>query len=204
MNKQPKPAQVCACERRAASMAALVLLVSGFLCSLVAMAAPAGAHSDKGSIVIINKEPAGPLGIRYVVEITFASDGHRAPDAVATLVAESDGEKIGPLPLKPVEGKTGEYEVTAMFSSSGDWNTRFTSLDPAAVLEITEYLGVVSDPSAATTRVAAEPVSVDPSAPDTALKKDSGNGGVVGLLALALASAGAVFVLRRARSADKP
>ncbi len=204
--------------RRNSVLTVVVVLIAGFLFGLGA-ASPAGAHSDKGSIVIINKEPAGPLGIRYVVQVTFVSDGHRASEATATLVAESEGQSLGPLPLTPVADKTGDYEVTAVFPASGAWNVRFTSLEPTAVLEITEYLGLTPDAAAPTTtsfvgaespvsapiatEPAGQPVSDQATESISSSKKDSGPSWVVGLLGLGVLAGGAVAFRRRTRSGNK-
>ncbi len=130
-------------------------LVGGVLLCLFSLtvAAPSGAHSGKGSIQIVNREPVGSLTIHYVVEISFVADGHPASEAVATVVGKSAGANIGPVPLAPVAGRTGTYEATVIFPAAGAWDIRVTSLDPTAVLVQTETLEAAVDMSVAPTSV---------------------------------------------------
>jgi MYXO-CTERM domain-containing protein len=142
-------------------------LLGGVLLCLfgLSVAAPSGAHSGKGSIKIVSREPAGPLAIHYVVAISFIADGHPASDAVATIVGESAGLRIGPVPLTPVAEGTGTYEATVIYPAAGAWDIRITSLDPTAVLLQAESLSPTVDTSAAPTSAPpVTPVQTDPDA----------------------------------------
>ena len=80
---------------------------------------------------------------------------------MATVVAEADGLRVGPVPLAAVPGSKGTYEATVQFPSSGVWQTRFSALDPTAFLERTE---TVTEPTTTTVL----PTTVPPTVPETA------------------------------------
>ncbi len=139
-------------------VAGVLLCVSG-----LSVTVPAGAHSGKGSIKIVSRDPAGSLTIHYVVEISFVADGHPASEAVATVVGESAGLSIRPELLAPVAGKTGTYEATVVYPTAGVWEIRIASLDPTAVLLLTETFSPAVDTSAApTSSPPASPMRTDP------------------------------------------
>lgn len=166
-------------------------LLGGVLLCLFSLtvAVPSGAHSGKGSIKIVSREPVGSLTIHYVVAISFVPDGHPASEAVATVVGKSTGLSIDPVPLAPVAGKTGTYEATVIYPAAGVWDIRITSLDPTAVLAQTETLeAAVGTPVA--------PTSVPPGTP--AVTGNSSRAWVVGAIGAGLLGAVAAFWRRRA------
>jgi copper resistance protein C len=199
----------------------LALVVIGLVAVIVAGgAARAGAHEGEGQFTVSLVDPPAPRApgsVRYQVLLTYVNDGHPAPDATVTAVAEGP-TTVGPLPM--AEAAEGTYEATVAFPSPGAWTVRFTAVTPAAVLEVTQDL-----PAAATTTVASTvppPTSTPPSAlpatsPSTAPgstigdpgeaagdKDDDGGGGVwpVVLLALgagAVVAVGAAVLVRRRR-----
>ncbi len=122
---------------RARTGACLLRLFS-LIAALAMIGSPAQAHTGKGTIEIRSSDVTGPLTIRYVALITFDGDGHGAPDAVATIVAEAGTSVVGPVSLVPLPGGKGMYEGTITFPSAGTWQIRFSSLDPIAFLARTE------------------------------------------------------------------
>ena len=115
-------------------------LIASSIVAALGLAFPAAAHSGDGAIELVSAESAGPLAVRYEVAITFTADGHVAPDAVATVVAEVDGVPVDPVPLAGVAGKEGRYAATVNVPEPGTWQVRFSSLEPTAILERTETI----------------------------------------------------------------
>ena len=210
------------------SVAVLLVLVLAVILAVAVVvgggAAPAGAHEGDGQLTISLVDPPAPRApgsVRYQVLLTYVNDGHPAPDATVTVVAEGP-TTVGPLPM--TEATEGTYEATVAFPSPGAWTVRFTAVTPAALLEVTQDL-----PAAATTTVASTvppPTSTPPSAlattvPSTATSTapgstagdpseaedggdDDGGGGVwpVVLIALgagAVVAVGAAVLARRRR-----
>ncbi len=99
------------------------------------VASPAAGHSDDGTITAAGGDRVTGPSVRVEAAITFNSDGHAAPSATATVVAERSGAAtVGPVPLKR-DAATGAYTTTIELPQPGTWTLRYTSLSPIAVLE---------------------------------------------------------------------
>jgi hypothetical protein len=97
---------------------------------------PGAAHDAKGSIVI-DSVTSTSTGLNVVVEVTFVGDGHRAPAATVTVVAErTTARKVGPQIMRPNDTEIGFYESVLLVAKPEEWTYRFTSLNPAAYLEV--------------------------------------------------------------------
>jgi len=152
----PVPGRRIGATLAVASSSATALLVVGIVLVVVGVAgvvggaARAGAHEGEGELAVSlvdPPDPRAPGSVRYRVLLTYVNDGHPAPDATVTVVAEGAAAAVGPLPM--AEATEGTYEATVAFPSPGTWTVRFTAVTPAAVLELTQEL-----PAAATTTVA--------------------------------------------------
>ena len=142
--------------------------------------APASAHDGKGILVVESTGPTEGLAIPFVVRLTWAGDGHAAVDATVTATAlGTDATTTTPVPMQPV-GQDGRYEATVEVPEPGPWTIRFTSVTPAATLEVEE---TVTPPS--TTSTTAQPTTTIVAPTRTAAEAgpdDEGNG-VGGMLA---------------------
>lgn len=205
-----------------------VLIVVATFVIPVGVTFPAAAHSGRGAIELVGSAVTGPLAVHYEVEITFTSDGHPAPDGVATIVAEADGIQVGPVPLTAIAGRKGSYEATVNYPTRGTWQTRFSSLDPTALLERTETITETTttiqiDQSAATSSVQATTLDTaaasDPPvptqgdvpaarSPDTTITPEPGRTGRgalfvwVGIFGIGIVAGGLVWTRTRKRSRD--
>ena len=129
----------------------MVTLIGVGAC-VIGPANPASAHGDVGTIEVVSITSAAPLSLRVEANITFVGDGHAAPAATATVVAERAGATtVGPITLTAA-GTTGRYSAMVALPSAGEWTLRLTSLSPTAVLERRET--VIPSP---TTSVAGGP-----------------------------------------------
>lgn len=116
--------------RRWFSMVLAVVAVA----SLWLDAGRAAAHSDDGTITAVGPDRVSGPTVRVEATITFNSDGHVAPTATATVVAERAGaDTVGPVPLKR-DPAAGSYTASIKLTP-GTWTLRYTSLSPTAVLE---------------------------------------------------------------------
>ena len=153
-------------------LAATVLVpVLAIALGLLAVAQPASAHGDDGAIEVVSVTVAAPLSLRVEANITFVGDGHAAPEATATVVAERAGAPaVGPVTLN-ASGPTGRYSATITLPSPGEWTLRLTSLSPTAVIERRETVAqppTTSTVAVATTTGVAVTTTVAPSPTTTA------------------------------------
>lgn len=187
--------------------AALIL----FCAALVTLGTPpAHAHEGEGILELESRGTAASASVPYVVRLTWANDGHPAIDATVTATPiDRSGTPQTPVPMQ-FEGEDGRYSGTVAFPSDGTWTVRFTSVTPAATLEITEEVTAppTSTPSTTTTAAADEPAepAVDVEAPSAERASDAEDrddgGGVTGLVVGALVAAvvtACVVVAMRAR-----
>ena len=131
----------------------IMVLVSVVCGASLALAPPVAAHSDDGTITAAGGDRVTGTSVRVEATITFNSDGHAAPSATATVVAERPGSTpVGPVPLKR-DAATGVYAATIQLTSPGTWTLRYTSLSPTAVLErnITVDAVILTTPAPAST-----------------------------------------------------
>jgi hypothetical protein len=97
---------------------------------------PGAAHDAKGSI-FVDSVTSTSTELSVVVDVTFLGDGHRAPAATVTVVAErTNARKVGPRIMRPKDTEIGLYESTLLVAKPEEWTYRFTSLNPAAYLEV--------------------------------------------------------------------
>jgi hypothetical protein len=97
---------------------------------------PGAAHDAEGSI-IVDSVTSTSDGLSVVVEVKFLGDGHRAPAATVTVVAErTNARKVGPRRMRPKDTEIGLYESALLVANPEEWTYRFTSLNPAAYLEV--------------------------------------------------------------------
>lgn len=136
--------------------ATLVLLCA----ALVTLALPgASAHEGEGILEVESRSADGGSRVPYVVRLTWTNDGHPAVDATVTATPiDPSGAPQTPVPME-FQGAGGRYAGTIEFPSDGTWTVRFTSVTPAATLEIVEE--VVAPPTTTTTTEAGE--AADPS-----------------------------------------
>jgi hypothetical protein len=141
----------------------------GIVAALVPASSPADAHGDTIDFAIA----AGPDG-RVTAAATWSNDHHPVEEPVAgTLLATAaSGQRIGPVPLVPIQGKDGVLTIVQPLPK-GTWTVVAESAVPAigrgeAVLKVgvpgAEPVGAVTPSAAAATPSAAavaEPRSGD-------------------------------------------
>lgn len=109
---------------------AVVLGLLGALGLGLVGAAPAAAHSETGAIELVTAEPSGSGGlVRYVVRLTYENDGDPVADATVTAVA-------GATPIALAPGVERGLYTADVEASGGATQIRFTSVTPAATLEV--------------------------------------------------------------------
>jgi hypothetical protein len=182
-------------------LSAAALLCVLFLC----VGSAAAAHEGDGRLEVVQASPGDGTTVDYQVRLTYVADGHGAPDATVTAVAEQPAATATvPVQLQP-GAEEGLYAGTVTFPSPGDWTVRFTSVTPAATLEQAQ---AVSAPATApttpsTTTTVATTAPADEVATDTA--EDDGSGfpvvPVIALGVIAAAGLGAWVFTARRRSA---
>lgn len=100
----------------------------------------ASAHEKKGIITVVGAPSPSHDGVSVKVKITFSGDGHLAPEATVTVVAEHATQpKVGPLTLSQIPGETGIYTTDLPLGGTGKWTVRFSALSPTSYLE-TSYV----------------------------------------------------------------
>lgn len=174
---------------------------------------PAAAHDDAGQIALVGTG----IGVEamtgdFVVDVSFQNDGHGAPAATVTLVAEDGaGNRIGPVAMSATQ-PDGRYAGSLTFPAPGAWTVRVTSLSPSASLEVPF---VVMAPPTSTTSAPATSAPTppggsttsgvgQPATEDAATTSDSTSGGsglllvVIGVLVVALLGGG--FAAWKART----
>lgn len=185
------------------ALARLAVGLAGLLAASLAVApGMASAHDDTGSLTVASTAPGGPGAITYVVDVTYANDGHGAAGATVTVVAEgADGALVGPVPLTPA-GEDGRYQATVQFPTGGPWALRFTSLSPLAVAELLQEVDPGPGSTAPTTGTtptsgtASPPGPTVPAAASAAGGDEGGeDGSSVGLLLLLLGAVAALAAL---------
>lgn len=115
-------------------------LIAGLVAIVVAVLAtgtPARAHGGEGELTLESTAAEGAGVVRYELELRFADDNHTANDATVTAVAVPNtgpgSEKVGPVQFDHVA--EGRYVGRVAFPSKGEWNVRFTAIDPPASLQ---------------------------------------------------------------------
>jgi hypothetical protein len=178
------------------------------LAALLALAGPAAAHGDEGSLEVLEATPADVgSAVTYVVELTYANDGDPVSGRTVTATASLGGTPSAPVAMEPGEAP-GTYSATISFPSPGNWTVRFDSADPVAELEVTFRV----DPPPPTT----EPPPTTAAPPPTTIANagaqldpddESGGNGPPGVLIGGLvvtgllAVAGVVLLVRQRRAA---
>lgn len=141
------------------------------------------AHDGKGVLVIESQGPAQGLAIPVVVRLTWQDDGHAAVDATVTATAVADdGTATTPVPLEPLD-QDGRYAATVETPRPGAWTIRFTSVTPAATLEVEE---TVSPPTTTSTTAQTTTTTETPlkTAAETTPDEGLGLGGVLAAIFL--------------------
>jgi hypothetical protein len=171
-------------KKYAAGTRIAAVAAAGFalLVALAAGAPPAAAHEGEGALALQVADPPAPTGpgsVRYQVLLTFLNDGHPAPDATVTAVAEQSGAtgRVGPLTMAPGTAE-GTYEATVAFPSAGTWTVRFTAVTPPALLELAQEVQPAA--SVATTSAAPTTSAADTSAATTSTIFGPTSGGAEG------------------------
>ncbi|CAN5569707.1 hypothetical protein BH18ACT1_BH18ACT1_06790 [soil metagenome] len=201
-------------KRTRAPLAVGVAVLPAFLLTGIGSAA---AHSERGVVEVVSREPVVDVGLDSVVRLTYEDDGDAVSDPTLTAVAVSpDGVEADTVVLS-AGGGPGLYEGDVPLSEQGTWRVRFTSVTSAATLEVTEE----RSPSVATSTTTAPTTTEAPSTttedeqdeiPNDQVGNSVSSGGsgagtlvFVGLL-LALLVVGALAVrdMRRRRTADAP
>ena len=187
-------------------------IVAVYVALAILGAVPASAHEGEGVLELEAQADAPGPSVPYVVRLTWADDGHPAIDATVTATAiDPSGTPQTPVPMQQ-QGDDGRYSATVAFPDGGAWTVRFTSVTPAATLEVEQD---VSDPPpstaasstssgmTSTTQESAGAGSSDgerASPPDGSEDDDGGIAGLLAALLLVLIVAGGLFGAIRARS----
>jgi hypothetical protein len=185
------------------------LSAAALLCTVVlAVGSVAAAHEGDGRIEVLQATPAPYLAVDYQVRLTYVADGHGAPDATVTAVAEQPGAAAA-APVQLTAGaEEGLYAGTVSFPAPGDWTVRFTSVTPAATLEqpqsVTAPGPTVTRPPPTSSTTVPIAAGADEVAADS--EEDDGSGFPVVpvaavVLVLAVAGLGAWAMSARRRSA---
>jgi hypothetical protein len=147
------------------TVATAAAVAAGALTLGVAGAAPAGAHSGDGTIVVEQVHPAG-TSIHYIVLVTSDNDGRPAGDATVTATpVAADGTAQTPFTLAPSGADDGRYSGAVEFPEPGDWTVRFTSNEPT---------GTVDEAQTVTPSATSTPGSPDGGAGDTSADAAAG------------------------------
>lgn len=184
------------------------LSAAALLCTLVlAGGSVAAAHEGDGRLEVLRATP-GYMAVDYQVRLTYVADGHGAPDATVTAVAEQPGAAAATPVQLSAGAEEGLYAGTVTFPGPGDWTVRFTSVTPAATLEQPQ---AVTAPGPTVTRpppTTSTTVSTAAGADEVAAVSDEDDGSgfpvvpvVAVVLVLAAAGLGAWAVRARRRSA---
>ncbi|QKJ18227.1 hypothetical protein [Microbacterium hominis] len=195
----------------AAAAAGLLALAS------LLVAAPASAHDEIGTLVIVSTEPAessageGAIDLLVEIELTFVNDGHPATtSATVTAIAEgADGSTVGPVIAAP-SGTAGIWTANLTLPTAGEWTVRLSSLTPkatleqvvqAAPLEPTPTEEPAATPTPAPTATAAPPIDDASGTPASATDDAIGwvLGSVVGALAITAVVLAVLLPRRSAR-----
>ncbi|MDQ1653631.1 MAG: hypothetical protein QOI35_2831 [Cryptosporangiaceae bacterium] len=109
----------------------VLVVVAGGLIGIVAALVPASSPADAHGDTIDFGLTAGPDG-RVTATATWANDHHAVSEPVAgTLLATAaSGQRIGPVPLVPVQGKVGVLTI-AQPLPKGTWTAVAESAVPA-------------------------------------------------------------------------
>lgn len=185
------------------------LSAAALLCTLVlAGGSAAAAHEGDGRLEVLQATPGQYLAVDYQVRLTYVADGHGAPDATVTAVAEQPGAAAAAPVQLSAGAEEGLYAGTVTFPGPGDWTVRFTSVTPAATLEQPQ---TVTAPGPTVTRpppTTSTTVSTAAGADEVAAVSDEDDGSgfpvvpvVAVVLVLAVAGLGAWAVRARGRSA---
>lgn len=185
------------------------LSAAALLCTLVlAGGSAAAAHEGDGRLEVLQATPGQDLAVDYQVRLTYVADGHGAPDATVTAVAEQPGAAAATPVQLSAGAEEGLYAGTVTFPGPGDWTVRFTSVTPAATLEQPQ---AVTAPGPTATRpppTTSTTVSTAAGADEVAAVSDEDDGSgfpvvpvVAVVLVLAVAGLGAWAVRARRRSA---
>lgn len=130
-------------------LAAILAVIGAAAGLLVAMAAPAGAHSDAGTMTITTAEQIDPTTVRVEAGIVFANDGHLALDAsVSATLTGPAGATVGPTPLAKQPGNTSLYRADIAVPGPGSWAVAVSSTDPTS--QATATVEVAAQPSTTT------------------------------------------------------
>lgn len=130
------------------------------LAVLVALAAPAAAHGDTGTMEVVRAEVTEGLTARVEVGVLH-EDGDLAEEAtVKATLRHVDGTTVGPVALEPVSG--ARYGATVELPRAGEWTLTARSTGPEA--EATSTFTAEADAPATTlattsTTAEAEPVA---------------------------------------------
>lgn len=173
-------------------------------------AVPAHAHEGEGVLALESALDAAGLSVPYVVRLTWGNDRDPAVDATVTATPiDPSGTPQTPVPLEQ-QDDDGRYAGTITFPASGSWTVRFTSVTPAATLEVVQEvsgppLSTATSTTSSTTSTTEPPAGAGSSDDDRASRADKSeddDSGIAGLLAAALLAVivgGAVFGAARAR-----
>ncbi|HLM63712.1 MAG TPA: FixH family protein [Acidimicrobiales bacterium] len=130
------------------TVATAAALGAGAIALGVVGAAPAGAHSGGGTIVVEQVHPAG-TSIHYIVLVTWDNDGHPAADATVTATpVATDGTAQTPFTLAPSGAGDGRYSGAVEFPEPGDWTVRFTSIEPTGTIDQAQTVTPSATPGA--------------------------------------------------------
>ena len=169
----------------------LTAALAGIAVTLVATAGitTASAHEGEGVLVVESQGPASGTSVPYQVRLTWVNDGHpAAADTTITATAVApDGTPQTPVPMV-ADDDDGRFSATLDLPAPGAWTVRFTSVTPAATLEVVETIvqpTTTTEPSTTTTTAeAATPTTEQASQVDDG--DDADGIGLAGLLAALL------------------
>jgi hypothetical protein len=173
------------------------LTAAALLCALVCAAgSAAAAHEGDGRLEVLQATPGEGMAVDYEVRLTYIADGHGAPDATVTAVAEQPGAA----PAAPVQleagAEEGLYAGTVTFPTAGNWTVRFTSVTPAATLEQSQTVAAPATTARTTPSTTSSTVSTTAEADEGAAgtnEDDDSGFPVVPVLAVVLVLAAAGF-----------
>ena len=144
---------------RSATCAVLVTVAAS-----IAFSSPAYAHSDTGSIEVL-QEGVGAGQAGFQIAITY-EDGESVEASTASASALGpNGETLGPVPVA-TSTEDGVYEFGFSDLAAGEWTFEVTSQDPVATLKFTAEVAP-SDATTPTTTSGA-PETTDPTTSEPA------------------------------------
>jgi hypothetical protein len=157
------------------------------------------AHGDTGTLELVSTEPIDADSVRYVVELTYESDGDPVPGSEVIVVTDNVAPEV-----MDAEGD-GLYSATVDFPSPGDYSVLFTVEEPTAELAVEQVVATTTTTTAAPEASTTTATTV---APELAVDHDDANGTwlviLMAVILVAMVTLAVAFFRGRASASSRP